>query len=766
LLGSGANGGGAMDGGLDGPEPFGERLRRARRSTGLSQEELAERTGLSVRAIRNLERGHTDRPYSHTMQVLTDALRMLELPASEVGRPSVPRQLPAGIRHFVGRSRELRMLIELLDEAAAGGGAGVLVLDGMAGVGKTALALHWARQVAHRFPDGQLYVNLRGFDPTGRTLTPARAIRQILHALDVPARRVPADLDAQAALYRTLLADHRMLLLLDNARDAAQVRPLLPAAPGCLALVTSRNQLTPLIVTEDARPITLDLLSRDEAWELFAYRLGLTRVVSEPDAVAAVIDRCARLPLALTVVAARAAIRPDFPLAALAGELADTGTSLDALSAGDSTTDVRTVFSWSYRALSPPAARLFRLLGLHPGPDASAPAAASLAGLAPDRIGPLLAELTRANLVVEHRPGRYIVHDLLRAYAIDLTVAHDPAPARLAAARRLLDHYLHTAHTAEKLLYPAQEDLALAVPSPGVTPERPADKEQALAWFTTEHAVLITAVTADQAGVGYCLDRQICQLSQRLRTFLYRQGHWHDWADAAHAALAAAQRIRDVREQGYAHRGLAQAYTWLGRFDEVGDHSRQALDMFGQAGDKVGQAHTHYTVAYLWEQRADHGAALVHAQQALDLYQAAGHHFGRANALNALGWIHTQLGDHHEAMASCRLALDLLHDLGDVVGQAQTLDSLGFAHHHIGDNAEAIACFRRALNLFRELDDQYDEADTLVHLGDAHRASGDTGAARDSWRQALTILTDLDHADADKVRAKLHDLRSVGYFAG
>jgi tetratricopeptide (TPR) repeat protein/transcriptional regulator with XRE-family HTH domain len=750
-----------MDGGRGGP--FGERLRDARRSAGMSQEKLAERTGLSVRAIRNLERGHTDRPYSHTVRVLMDALRMADPDAVEPlppdgGRPGVPRQLPAGIRHFVGRARELRMLTELLDEAATGSSQGVSVLDGMAGVGKTALAVHWARRVADRFPDGQLYVNLRGFDPTGTTLTPARAIRQFLGALDVPAQRVPADLDAQAALYRTLLADRRILLLLDNARDADQVRPLLPGAPGSLVVVTSRNQLTPLIATEDAQPITLDLLTADEAWELFAHRLGVTRVVSEPDAVAAVIDSCARLPLALSVVAARAAIRPDRPLAALAGELAGTNTSLDALSAGDSTTDMRTVFSWSYHALSPAAARLFRLLGLHPGPDTSAPAAASLAGLVPDRIDPLLAELIRANLIVEHRPDRYTLHDLLRAYAVDLAVTHDPDAERLAAARRVLDHYLHTAHAAEGLLYPAQEDLILAPPEPGVTPERPADKEQALAWFTTEHAVLIAAVTADQAAVGYCLDRRICQLSQTLRTFLYRKGHWHDWADAGHAALAAARRLRDPGEQGYAHRGLAQAYTWLGRFDEVDAHSQQALDMFGHAGDKAGQAHTHYTVAYLWEQRADHGAALAHARQALDLYQAVGHQFGRANALNAIGWIHTQLGDHHEAIASCQLALDLLRGLGDVVGQAQTLDSLGFAHHRTGNHAEAIACFQRALTLFQELGDHYDEADTLVHLGDTHCVAGDTEAARNLWRQALTILTDLDHADAHKVRAKLHDL--------
>ncbi len=729
----------------------------------MSQDELAERSGLSVRAIRNLERGRTDRPYSHTMRVLMDALRMPDLdavqpPAWDADKPGVPRQLPAGIRHFVGREREQRMLSELLDEAAAGTGPVVSALDGMAGVGKTALAVHWARRVADRFPDGQLYVNLRGFDPTGATLTSGRAIRQFLTALDVPGPRIPADLDAQAALYRTLLADRRMVLLLDNASDADQVRPLLPGASGCMVVVTSRTQLTPLIATEDAQPITLDLLTPDEAWELLAHRLGVARVVPEPEAVAVVIDSCARLPLALTVVAARAAIRPDRPLAALAEEINGTGTSLDALSAGDSTTDVRTVFSWSYHALSPAAARLFRLLGLHPGPDTSAPAAASLAGLVHDQVGPLLAELVRANLVIEHRPGRYTLHDLLRAYAMGLAASCDTDAERLAAGRRVLDHYLHAARTADRLLYPAREPLTLAPPRPGVTPDCPADRESALAWFTAEHAVLMAAVAADQAVVEFSLDRQICQLNHMMRTFLYRQGHWHDWADAGHAALAAARRLRDRSEEGHAHRGLAQAYTWLRRFDDAQAHSRQALDLFGQAGDQAGQAHTHYTLAYLWEQRENHNEALAHACQAIDLYQAAGHQFGRANAFNAIGWIHTQLGDHRQAIASCQQALALLRDLDDVVGQAQTLDSLGFAYHRLGDHAEAIACFRRALTMFQELDDHYNEANTLVHLGDTHDAAGDTDAARAFWQEALTIFSHLDHADAHKVRGRLRDL--------
>jgi DNA-binding SARP family transcriptional activator/Tfp pilus assembly protein PilF len=689
------------------------------------------------------------------------------------GRPAVPRQLPAGIRHFVGRIHEKRLLDSLVDEATVAGAVAIVALAGMAGVGKTSLAVHWGRRVAHLFPDGQLYVDLRGFDQTGEIRTAAQAIRQFLDAFEVPAQRIPTDPDAQAAVYRTLLADRRVLIVLDNARDAEQVRPLLPGASGCLVIVTSRNQLTPLIATQDAYPVALDLLTAPEARDLLAQRLGTDRVASEPDAVDVVIERCARLPLALAVAAARVAAAPDRRLAALASELSGARANLDALSAGDAATDVRSVLSWSYQALPLTAARLFRLLGLHPGSDISAPAAASLAGLPPDRINPLLAELVQANLLVEHRPGRYTVHDLLRGYASELTATYDTVAERCAAVRRVLDHYLHTAHVADGLLYPARDQLTPAAPQPGTTPERLADRKQALAWFTAERGVLMAAVAMRDAAVipgqtttaderaAPTVDHQICQLSQTLWTFLYRQGHWDDWAAAGHSALAAARRLGDLGTQGYAHRSLAQAYTWLGRFDDADAHLRQALELFGEAGDLTGQAHAHYTVSYLWEERGRHAEALAHARQSLNLYEAARHQFGRANALNAIGWIHAQLGDHQLALGSCQQALALLEELDDIVGQAQTLDSLGFAHHRLGQHTEAISCFRRALALFHDLDDYYDQADTLSHLGDAHCAAGDTGAARDYWQQALVIFEDLGHADADPVRGKIEGLRQA-----
>jgi len=318
---------------------------------------------------------------------------------------TVPRQLPGAIASFAGRTGELEELTAILDrDMAAGGTVVISAIDGTAGIGKTAVALHWAHRVADRFPDGQLYVNLRGFDPAGSPMEPAEAVRGFLDAFEVPTERIPINLEAQAALYRSLVSGRRLLVVLDNARDVGQVRPLLPGSPGCVVVITSRNHLTSLITVEGARPLTLDLLPIEEAAELLARRLGSGRLAAEQQAVEEIIALCAQLPLALSIVAARAAAHPGFPLAALAAELRDARGGLDGFTSGDLTTDLRAVFSWSYQRLGTPAARLFRLLALHPGPDIAIPAAASLAALPAYEVRNLLAELSRSHLLEEHIP--------------------------------------------------------------------------------------------------------------------------------------------------------------------------------------------------------------------------------------------------------------------------------------------------------------------------------------------------------------------------
>jgi tetratricopeptide (TPR) repeat protein len=667
-----------------------------------------------------------------------------------------PRQLPAAVAHFAGRAGELAVLTGLMRGRVEVGGTVVIsAIGGTAGVGKTALAVHWAHRVAGRFPDGQLYVDLRGFSPGGQVVAPGEAVRRFLDALDVPPERIPVDLDAQAALYRSQLAGRRMLVVLDNARDTTQVRPLLPAAATCLVLVTSRNQLTGLVATDGAHPVDLDLLSVAEARELLTQRLGAQRVAAEPDAVVEIITGCARLPLALALVAARAATRPHTPLHVLAGELRDAQQRWQTLTGDDPHTDVRAVFSWSYQALAPAAARLFRLLGLHPGPDISAPAAASLAGITPEAVRPLLAELTRASMLVEPSVGWYTCHDLLRGYATHLADTTDTDEQRHTATGRVLDHYLHTAHPADRLLHPAVDPVPLAPPRAGVTPEQLSDHAQALGWLTAHRPVLLAAV-AHAAATGF--DTHTWQLAWTLATFLNRRGHWHDWVAVGRAAVGAAQRLADPTAQTRTHHVLAVAYIRLGRFDEAHTQLCHALDLATRTGDQTQQAHTHIGLTYLWERRGRPAQALDHAQQALPLFQATGHQAGQARALNAVGWYHALLGDHRQAITYCQQALPLFQQLGDRAGQATTWDSLGYAHHYLGQHTQAITCYQHALTLLRDVGDRYEEAATLTRLGDTHHTAGNPPGARDAWQQALTILDDMDHPDAEQVRATLAGL--------
>jgi tetratricopeptide (TPR) repeat protein len=371
----------------------------------------------------------------------------------------------------------------------------------------------------------------------------------------------------------------------------------------------------------------------------------------------------------------------------------------------------------------------------------------------------LLGELARANLIDEHTPGRYTFHDLLRAYATDLAHRLDSGEERHAATGRLLDHYLHTAHAADRLLYPTRDPIVRTAPRPGITAEHPDDYEQALAWFTAEHPVLLAAV--DHA-VATGFNTHTWQLAWTLTTFLYRQGHWHDWAATGRAALTAAERLADPTEQARAHRTLARAYTLLERFDDAHTHLSRALDLTARVGDQVGQAQTHLALTDLWERRHHPAEALDHARQALDLFQVAGHRAGQAMALNVVGWFHAMLGDHRQALAYCWQAVTLFQQLGDLVAQANAWDSLGYAHHHLGDHTQAVTCYQHALTLCRDTGNRYLEAETLTHLGDTHHTTGNHQAARAAWHHALTIFTDLGHPDADTARTKLHHLDQPG----
>ncbi|HEV2783723.1 MAG TPA: BTAD domain-containing putative transcriptional regulator [Actinophytocola sp.] len=660
-----------------------------------------------------------------------------------------PRQLPLSARGFVGRVKELARLDAVLAEAGA---VPIVALSGLAGVGKTALAVHWAHRVADRFPDGQLYVNLRGFDPAGPAVSPAEAVRGFLDAFDVSPHRIPARPDAQIALYRSLVAGRRVLVLLDNARNADQVRPLLPGSPGCLVVVTSRDQLSGLSAAEGAHPVVLTPLSAAEARQLLTHRLGRGRVAAEPDAVDEIVSRCGRLPVALAVVAARAATHHGFPLAAIAEELRDAAAILDVLGSGDPTTDIRAVFTWSYRTLSPAAARLFRLLAWHPGPQIGVPAAASLAGSPVAQVRPLLAELARAHLLIEHLPGRFAFHDLLRAFAAERARTLDTGAERRAATRRMLDHYLLTAHAAETMLRPHRVAVVPAPAAAGVSPEGFATAPQALDWFAREHPALLgvfqLAVTAEP-------DTHAWQLARTLTTFHLYRGHWHDQISTQRTALATAQRRGNRLGQAHAHHDLGHVYACLGRYAESHAELTRAVDLYGAVGNPNGQASAHYLLGFLAGERDDTDDALHQARRCRDLYEAARDPVGQARALNALGLALAKNGEYREALGFCEQAVTLHRELGDQRGEAAAMDSLGFVHSGLGHRGEFIAWYRQALALLRDVGDRFGEAHTLTNLGEAHRSHGDIAAATGAWSRALSILDELDHPDAEQIRAKL-----------
>jgi DNA-binding SARP family transcriptional activator/tetratricopeptide (TPR) repeat protein len=679
--------------------------------------------------------------------------------AARLAGPPVPRQLPAAPAHFAGRAGELKALSELVAQAASPGGQGIVwVIDGTAGVGKTVLAVHWAHQVAGDFPDGQLYVNLRGFGPSGNPAPPEEALRAMLGALQVPTALVPDSVDAQAALYRSTLAGRRMLIVLDNARDAEQVRPLLPGHAGCAVLVTSRSQLTGLVAAEGAHPLSLDVLSEVDACELLVRRLGAQRVAAEPGAAAELARLCAGLPLALAVAAARADARPGLSLAELAAELRGARGLLDALDTGDAASDVREVFSWSCRQLSAPAARMFRLLGVHRGPDISAAAAASLAGVEPPLARQALAELTRAHLLTEHVPGRFAFHDVLRSYAAEQAQEGDSHSDRTSAVRRVLDHYLQAAHAAALLLYPHRERLLLPSAQVGTVRESPTTAEQARAWFEAERQVLLAAI-AQAAEQGF--DVHAWQLAWTMRNFLDRQAHWPELAETQLCALAAARRVGDLAGQAHAHRNLGRACLRLGRYDDARANLQTAVDLYRQTGHRYGQARSHFEIAWAAERQGRYGEALAHSRQALEGFQGAGDRHGAAIALNTVGWCQTQLGHHHQALACSRRALAVFLENGHRSGEAAAWDSLGYASHHLGQHQQALACYKRALTLYRQLGDRYNQSQTLVYQGEAHWAAGSPSVAGDVWQQALAILEEMHHPEVGQVRSRLDDLAAA-----
>jgi DNA-binding SARP family transcriptional activator len=657
-------------------------------------------------------------------QVLND-----ELPGGE----EVPRQLPADLPHFVAREEELSRLTGMLN-TRPGEPVVISAINGVGGVGKTALALRWAHRVADRFPDGQIYVNLRGFDSRAEPMRPLVVIRNVLLALGVSASELPSSEDALIARYRSMLADRRVLLLLDNARDVDQVRPLLPGGGGNLVLITSRNQLRGLVVREGARPIALDMLDERGALDLLTARIGAARIAAESEAAARLIAQCAGLPLALGIVAARAAY--DDSLTELADEL--ERERLDALDVDDST-GVRTVFSWSLRSLSEDAARMFVLLGLHPGPDFAPAAAASLAGLPLARTRQLLGELVAGSLLHTDGNGRYALHDLVRDFVAE-RAAGLPAEPKAEAVRRMLDHYLHTAHACWQQLQFNSAPVVTEPPAPGVLLEPVPDPDTAWARFAAEHWVLLSAV--ERTGpLGS--DDFTWRVAFVMHGYLSRLGYMHEAMAGHRLGLAAAERLGDFDAQSLMHRRIAAALITFEDYDTSEFHLREAIRCAQPGGNVLAEAHLRRGLAFTYERQGRLAEALdvlaeVHPRMEghSDSYEVGRH-------LAALGRAHQNVGEGARALELCLRAAEKFAETeynGQDEGPAGNFETLGDIYLALGRTAESVASYEQAMAVWRSMRGDTNVADGLVLLSVALIAAGQMGRARESLTEALQIV--------------------------
>jgi tetratricopeptide (TPR) repeat protein/transcriptional regulator with XRE-family HTH domain len=777
------------------------RRRHARqcRAGELTYRELAARTGWSTGAIAEYLSGRI-LPPTDRFDVLVGLLGATPIEqgalatardrvAENQRRPAqagdaarrVPRQLPADVFAFTGRGDQLADLDALLAGPPGAAPTAVVIsaISGTAGVGKTALAVHWAHRVADRFPDGQLFVNLRGYDPE-RPVPPGDALARLLSALGVPDADVPLDVEDRAARYRSQLADRRMLIVLDNAGSVDQVRPLLPGTPSCSVVVTSRDSLAGLVARDGARRLDLGLLPLPDAVALLSQLIG-PRARTEPGAVTTLANLCARLPLALRIAAELAVSRPTTCLAGLASELADRQRRLDLLDAGgDPRATVTAVFSWSFQHLTRPAARTFRLLSLHPGADLDGYAVAALAGTDLATARRDLDTLARAHLIHATGPGRYGMHDLLRAYAAELVSVADTDDERRAARSRLLDTYLATAHAAMGLVH-GPDIGRRQVPTP--VPTTPMidlpDADAAHAWLDVErpNLVAIAAYTATGGWPAYTVDlaTTLCRYldgghhtdALTIHTHAHRAAEligdetrqaqalvdlgcthlrlsqYDEAAGPLHRALTLFQRVGDRSGQSHALDTLGKLEGSRGQPEAATRYLRQALALAGQAGNLTGQAHALADLASVEVQLGRYDTAIGYLEQALTLVTNAGSRFGEAAVLNNLGLVEQRLGHYEAASEHLQRALAAFRLFGHRQGEASTLDNLGSVHIGLGRPLQAIEYFTQALRTFREIGDRVNQAMALSGLGEATRSAGRLAEAVAHHAEALAIATDV-----------------------
>jgi tetratricopeptide (TPR) repeat protein/transcriptional regulator with XRE-family HTH domain len=738
---------------------FADLLRQLRVQAQLTQEELAEAAGLSPRSVSDLERGIHRTARKDTAVLLAGVLGLAEpvrgvfvaaaqgqVPAAEVlaavqgqargaSAAAATRTLPRDAARFTGRERELGLLLETLTSGASGGGAAsVFVIDGMAGIGKTTLAVHAAHQLAASFPDGQFFLPLHAHTPGQRPVQPADALASLLLTAGVAVAQIPVGVDVRAARWRDCVAGKKILLLLDDAAGHEQVRPLVPGTAGSVVLITSRRRLTAL---EDATVISLDVLPADQAAVLLV-RLAARPGIGPGDAAVREISRlCGYLPLAIGMLARQLSHHPAWTAASLAADLAAAADRLAVMRAEN--LSVAAAFDLSYQDLTEVQQRLFCRLGLYPGPSIDAYAAAALDGTSLDAARRHLDELYDLHLLAEPAPGRYSMHDLLHEHARALAAAGDPADAS-AAAGRLLDYYAHTAAAAGQHI--ATRIIAVGRPPPGDPPAfapQLTAPGQGAAWLEAERPNL-------HAAVGYAAacgrPRHAIAIAAAISGFLFARGHWDQSAALHQAALATARQAGDQAGQADALNELGNLQWQTGNYPAAAASLTRALNLYRGLGDRLGQASALNELGRVQTMSGDHTAAAASCRQALGMFRDIGHRAGQAMAINYLGVVQWQTGNYPAAAVSLRQALGMFRDLGHQLGQAVSINNLGAVQYDIGDYRAAAASFRQALSLHSDLRDQVGLAMALVNLGIGQRDAGDHTAAAASLTQALGMFRD------------------------
>ncbi len=663
---------------------------------------------------------------------------------------AVPRQLPRAKGRFVGREG---VLVELtaLSRSPTSAAAMITVITGQGGIGKTTLALHWSHAMIEDFPDGQLYVDLLGFAASGQIRTVGEVVRGFLVGLGIPDAEIPSATDDQLALFRTVTRDRQLLLLLDNARNVDQVRPLLPSGPGCGVLITSRDQLAGLVATDGAQLIPLGLFDDDECRDLLAGHIGAERIANDQAGLSKIVETCGRLPLALSIAAARVAGRPQLTLAGAVESLFDPQRGLDALDAGDAAGDVRQVFSWSYSTLEPDEARLFRLLSVHPGPDLSAAAAASLAAIESPTALRLLDRLITANLIMEQLPGRYQLHDLVRQYALELCDSIDGDAERREAELRVLDHYLRTAARSVATDDPARTPMELPPPQPGVIAED-LGRNTLLTWCRIEHDVLRAVI---DLGQRIRADWHVCGIIWGIRTHLATFQPPMSGLPFEHAALRSAQRWGEPMAVLDAECYLIYGTATLGDLDQAFDHARHASVLANELDRPRERGVVAAAIGHLHSVRGDEDAAREQDEEAVRCFRVSGYQRGAAKVLNSLGSAEALRGNQVAAITSLEEAVAIYQRLGDDIGLAEILDSLAVAYGMNGEIATATETFQRAIDLFQRTGFHRAPGDSWVRQADLNQKNGESAATRLALRRALAIYTECAPERADRVRSRL-----------